>query len=222
MVAGAIAPALSEPPEFSAVFRGELGLLLRWRRDVRRFRRDAVAGALVDQVIEAAASAPSVGLSEPWRIARVSSEARRDAVIANFSDANADALAAQPEERRALYASLKLAGLREAPVHLAVFCDEADDQGKGLGARTMPEMRRYSVVCAVMQMWLVARSLGLGMGWVSILDPARLTRDLDTPDDWSLIAYLCLGWPEEDHADPELQRAGWEARAGLAARVIDR
>ena len=222
MIAGAIAPALSEPPEFSAAFRGELDALFRWRRDVRRFRRDAVAGALVEQVIEAAASAPSVGLSEPWRIVRVASAARREAVIANFSDANAEALVAQPEERQALYAGLKLAGLREAPVHLAIYCDETDGQGKGLGTRTMPEMRRYSVVCAVMQMWLVARALGLGMGWVSILDPARLARDLDTPDDWSLIAYLCLGWPEEDHADPELQRAGWEDRAGLAARVLDR
>ncbi len=189
---------------------------------MRRFRHDAVPEAMIEQIVAAAASAPSVGLSEPWRLVRVDEAARRDAVAANFSEANADALAAQPDERRALYASLKLAGLRDAPVHLAVFCDDADGQGGGLGVRTMPEMKRYSVVCAVMQMWLVARTLGVGMGWVSILDPARLTRDLDTPDDWSLIAYLCIGWPEEDQADPELQRAGWEDRNGLAARVLNR
>jgi 5,6-dimethylbenzimidazole synthase len=222
MIAGAVAPASTVPPVFSTAFRQELDALFRWRRDVRRFRRDPVPEASVDAVMRSAAHAPSVGLSEPWRFVRVGSEAGRAAALSNFEDCNADALAAQPEERRALYARLKLAGLREAPVHIAVFCDEAGMQGQGLGCATMPEMRRYSVVCAVMQMWLAARALGLGMGWVSIIDPARLAEDLDIPRDWSLIAYLCLGWPEEDHADPELQRAGWEDRHDLAARLLHR
>ncbi|MDH3668608.1 MAG: nitroreductase family protein, partial [Paracoccaceae bacterium] len=103
-----------------------------------------------------------------------------------------------------------------------VFCDEETGQGSGLGAGTMPEMRRYSVVCAVMQLWLSARAEGLGAGWVSILDPDRLTRDLDVPDAWRLIAYLCLGWPEEEQADPELERAGWEDRRGIDNRVLTR
>ena len=76
----------------------------------------------------------------------------------------------------------------------------------------MPEMRRYSVVAAIMQFWLSARAEGLGVGWVSILDAPALTRDLECPEGWSLIAYLCIGWPEEDTEVPELAKAGWESR----------
>ncbi len=222
MAAGAFAPVDAEPPVFSPAFRRELETLFRWRRDVRRFETTAVPERVVAQVIRAAASAPSVGLSEPWRFVRVGSRAARAAVAANFEEMNALALAAQPSDRRALYARLKLAGLREAPVQLAVFCDEAAPQGGGLGIATMPEMRRYSVVCAVMQMWLAARARDLGVGWISILDPHRVARDLAVPEGWSLVAYLCLGYPIEEHIDPELSRAGWQARQSLPDRVLHR
>ena len=107
----------------------------------------------------------------------------------------------------------ELAGLREAPVHLAVFCDEATEQGFGLGARTMPETRRYSAVCALHTFWLAARAYGLGVGWVSILDPTRLAETLEVPPEWSFVGYLCVGWPQEEQLTPELERAGWQARA---------
>jgi len=222
MIAGAYAPADAEPPVFSPAFRRELEVLFQWRRDVRRFETTDVPERLVAQVLRASTSAPSVGLSEPWRFVRVGSVAARKAVVANFEEMNALALAAQPSEKRALYARLKLAGLRDAPVQLAVFSDEATPQGGGLGIATMPEMRRYSVVCAVMQMWLAARARGLGIGWVSILDPHRVARDLAVPDQWSLVAYLCLGYPVEEHADPELSRAKWQERQSLPDRVLHR
>ena len=207
---------------FGPEFRAELERLVRWRRDVRRFRADPVPEALVARLLETAAAAPSVGLSEPWRFVRVENRVARAAVVANFDAANAAALAAQVPERQAAYARLKLAGLREAPVQLAVFCDERTDKGAGLGTGTMPEMRAYSVVCAVMQLWLVARAHGLGLGWVSILDPERLARDLGVPPAWRLVAYLCLGYPEEEHEDPELERAGWEARAPGEDHILTR
>ena len=84
-------------------------------------------------------------------------------------------------------------GISIAPVQLAVFCDPGDGKGKGLGTGTMPEMRDYSVVCSVMVLWLAARARGLGMGWVSILDPVEVAQAVQMPDDWRLIAYLCLG-----------------------------
>lgn len=199
-------------PRFSPAFRARLGELFAWRRDVRRFRPEPVAPALVRRLLAQAALAPSVGLSEPWRFVIVESEAARAAARANFEAANAEALAGYTGEQARLYASLKLSGMREAPVQIAVFCDEATGQGAGLGTRTMPEMRRYSVVCAIMQLWLAARAEGLGLGWVSILYPERLARDLTVPESWCLVAYLCLGWPEKEHDDPELMRAGWEAR----------
>ena len=111
-----------------------------------------------------------------------------------------------------LYAKLKLAGLRDAPVQLAVFCDEATEQGHGLGARTMPEARRYSTVCALHTFWLAARARGLGVGWVSILDPAESQRRSTFRRAWAFIGYLCVGWPREEHLIPELERAGWQAR----------
>lgn len=194
-------------------FRAELLDLMRWRRDVRRFRSDPVEAAVLDRCLLAFSLAPSVGLSEPWRLIRVASADARSAAIANFEAANANALAGYHDEKAALYAQLKLSGMREAPVHLAVFCDEATSKGAGLGAGTMAETRAYSVVGAIAQFWLAARSEGLGLGWVSILDPVRLCHDLAVPESWRLIGYLCIGWPETCTDTPELERAGWETRA---------
>ena len=200
-------------PDFSDQFRQEFTQLLRWRRDVRRFRTDPVEGAIIERCLSTFNLAPSVGLSEPWRIVRITSQTARDAAIANFEAANADALKGYSGEKAQLYSGLKLSGMRDAPVQFAVFCDDETPKGQGLGAATMPETRRYSVVAAITQFWLAARAEGLGVGWVSILDPARLTGDLDVPAGWTLIAYLCVGWPEEDKATPTLQQVGWETRS---------
>ena len=198
---------------FSDSFRAELCDLMRWRRDVRRFRADSVEAAVLNRCLSAFALAPSVGLSEPWRLISVTSPAARAAAIENFTTANAQALAGYADEKARLYAGLKLSGLQEAPVHLAVYCDEGTAKGAGLGAWTMPETRAYSVVGAISLFWLLARAEGLGVGWVSILDTARLSRDLQVPPDWRLIGYLCVGWPETLDDTPELERAGWERRA---------
>nr|WP_137109536.1 5,6-dimethylbenzimidazole synthase [Rhodobacter sp. SY28-1] len=199
--------------QFSPAFRAELAGLMRWRRDVRRFRTDPVPEDLLARGLQAFALAPSVGLSEPWRILRVQSAQARAACLANYRDCNAQALACQSDDRAAVYARLKLSGMTEAPVHLAVFSDDSTPKGHGLGAATMPETRAYSVVGAIIQLWLALRAEGLGLGWVSILDPTRLARDLDVPANWRFIGYLCIGWPEEDNTVPELERAGWEIRA---------
>lgn len=148
---------------FSPEFQTDLLDLMRWRRDVRRFRCNPVDEALLRECLEAMRLAPSVGLSEPWRVISVQSEAARGAMLQNFQTENAEALAEYDGERADTYASLKLSGMREAPVQLAVFCDEDTSKGAGLGARTMTEMRRYSVVTAVMNLWLFARAQGLGV-----------------------------------------------------------
>jgi 5,6-dimethylbenzimidazole synthase len=197
---------------FSDSFRSDLRDLMRWRRDVRRFRSDPIEAAVLNRCLAAFSLAPSVGLSQPWRLVQVSSEPARTAAIANFTAANAEALSGYCDEKAKVYAGLKLSGMREAPVHLAVFCDDATTKGTQLGARTMPETRAYSVVSAITQFWLLARAEGLGVGWVSILDPVQLCRDLQVPDDWRLIGYLCVGLPETLDDTPELERAGWETR----------
>ena len=199
---------------FSPAFRSGLLDLMRWRRDVRRFRTDPVEDALLEECLGAFLLAPSVGLSEPWRVVRLESAQARASALANYQQANAEALKGYDGDQAALYSKLKLSGMREAPVQLAVFCDDGTEKGAGLGAASMPEMRRYSVVAAVTQFWLMARSHGLGVGWVSILDPEALARDLDMPGDWALVAYLCVGWPEDSQETPELERVGWEERRG--------
>ncbi|MEQ9695341.1 5,6-dimethylbenzimidazole synthase [Shimia sp. SDUM112013] len=198
--------------EFSDAFQSDLARLMRWRRDVRRFRTYPVDEALLTECLDAFLMAPSVGLSEPWRVLRVESPAARAAALGNFRAANADALRGYGGEKAAQYATLKLSGMADAPVQLAIYCDDATSKGYGLGAATMPEMRRYSVVGAVNLFWLAARARGLGVGWVSILDPAQLSADLDVPNDWRLVAYLCVGYPQTTSDTPELETQGWETR----------
>lgn len=200
------------PPAFNPAFRTQLHDLFRWRRDVRHFRRDPLPPGLLPGLIEAANLAPSVGCSQPWRFVTVDDPARRAAVRASFASSNAAALAAQPDARAAAYAALKLAGLDEAPCHLAVFADPDPSQGGGLGRQTMPETVAYSAVMAIHTLWLAARAAGLGLGWVSILDPASVHATLAVPPSWILIGYLCLGYPTAEDDTPELERTAWQHR----------
>lgn len=197
---------------FAQSFQEELARLMRWRRDVRRFRTVPVDEALLQECLDAFLLAPSVGLSEPWRVLRVESDAARTAAYENFKTANAQALEGYAGDKAKMYAGLKLSGMAESPVQLAIYCDDETAKGAGLGAKSMPEMRRYSVVGAVNLFWLTARAKGLGVGWVSILDPVQLNQDLNAPEGWSLVAYLCVGYPETVSKTPELEKIGWEDR----------
>jgi 5,6-dimethylbenzimidazole synthase len=202
----------TRPTEFDDAFRARLRDLLVWRRDVRRFRRDPLPPGTLERLIHLACLAPSVGLSQPWRFVVVDDPVRRAAVRENFERCNAEALAAQAPQRAAAYARLKLAGLDDAPCQLAVFADRSTAQGHGLGRHTMPEMIGYSAVTAVHTIWLAARAEGIGVGWVSILEPAVVAAILDVPAHWKLIAYLCLGFPRAEDDVPDLMRRGWEQR----------
>ena len=198
---------------FDETFRKTFRDLVLWRRDVRRFRTDPVPEKLLDDLIELATHAPSVGLSQPWRFVKVNSPERRRAVWESFAKANERALGGYEGEQKATYTNLKLAGMKEAPIHLAVFSDESTATGSGLGRQTMPETLRYSVVAAVQTMWLGARAEGLGMGWVSILDPAEVKNVLDVPPEWTLIGHFCVGYPQDESDIPTLETDGWESRA---------
>ncbi|MBC9876719.1 5,6-dimethylbenzimidazole synthase [Bradyrhizobium sp. INPA01-394B] len=198
--------------EFDDTFRRQLHELFVWRRDVRRFRTTALPDGAVERLIETACLSPSVGLSQPWRFVIVDDVERRRAVIDDFKSCNADALNCYSGDRAARYATLKLSGLEQAPAHLAVFADKASDTGHGLGRATMPETTEYSVVAGITAMWLAARAEGIGLGWVSILTPDRMHTILDVPQAWKFIAYLCIGYPEAECEQPELERAKWEHR----------
>ena len=212
----------SSPRPFDETFRETFRDLILWRRDVRRFRRDPIDPALMHALLELASHAPSVGHCQPWRFVLVESTDRRDQVKSSFARANARALENYDGERRAQYARLKLEGLENAPVHVAVFADQAVEEGSGLGRRTMPETLFYSVVAAIQTLWLAARAEGLGLGWVSILEPDVIHRALDVPPTWALVAYLCIGWPVEEHLDPELDRYRWQQRLDVSRMIFKR
>lgn len=198
--------------QFSDQFQERFRDLLAWRRDIRHFKTDALPDGELEELLSVANMAPSVGLSQPWRFVTVDTPERRQTVIRNFERENAAALAEYEGEQAQLYAQLKLSGLRDAPVHLAVFCDPDPEQGAGLGRRTMPETLAYSCTMAIHTLWLYARARGLGLGWVSILKPEDIAQTLDVPDHWHLIGYFCLGYPDHWDDTPELERRGWERR----------
>ncbi len=202
----------AQPPHFDQTFQDAFDALIAWRRDVRHFRRDPVPGELIEFLIASACLAPSVGNSQPWRFVLVEDAARRAAIRDNFAARNQAALAGYSGDQARGYANLKLAGLDDAPVQLAVFADPTTEHGHGLGRQTMPETLEYSVVGAVMLLWLAARTKGLGVGWVSILDPAPIQTVLELPETWRLIAYLCIGYPATESTEPELARLGWQSR----------
>jgi 5,6-dimethylbenzimidazole synthase len=204
-----------EPP--GDLFEG-LATLVRWRRDVRRFERKPIATELLMQIGALADAAPSVGLSQPWRVIQVESVEGRKKVEQSFVACNAQALEGYQGAERQHYAKLKLAGFDEAPVQLAVFADTSTGQGRGLGKQTMPEMLHYSCVCMIQVLWLAAQSKGLGLGWVSIIDPKVVSEVLHVPKSWQLVAYLLLGYPSIESEIPELERAGWETRSASSSR----
>ncbi len=200
--------AFTPSDDFSAQFDS----LLAWRRDVRRFRTHPLEPGLLDDLIDRACLAPSVGNAQPWRFVSVEDADLRAVVAESFAKENAAAADAYEDDQARLYGELKLAGLKEAPVHLAVFSEAETERGGGLGRQTMPETLIYSTICAIHTLWLAARSRGVGVGWVSILDPGDVSKALKVPESWQFVGYLCLGYPIENHDDPELVRHGWQER----------
>ena len=175
------------------------------------------------QLLQSTELAPSVGNAQPWRFVRLRSSAIRKALATHVDGESVRAAESYSDQaRRDHYRSLKLHGLREAPELMAVFCDEQPAAGHGLGVATMPEMLRYSCILAIHTLWLTAQVRGIGLGWVSILDPREVNEMLDVPAHWSLIALLCIGYPAESSDIPELERRGWQSREPWSDRVFER
>jgi 5,6-dimethylbenzimidazole synthase len=201
--------------EKAAVYRA-----LRERRDVRAgYLPQPLEEATLYRLLAAAHHAPSVGFMQPWRFIIVRNQGLRSAVHEIFERASAAAAANYSSDLGELYRRLKLEGLLEAPQHLCVVCDQASERGLQLGRHSMPETSIYSVVCAIQNLWLAARAEGVGVGWVSILDPSAIKDLLRIPASAQLVAYLCLGYVEEFFDLPDLERHGWEKRAELASLV---
>jgi 5,6-dimethylbenzimidazole synthase len=199
--------------EREAVYRA-----IRERRDVRSgFQPEPLSDGLIRKLLGAAHQAPSVGLMQPWHFVLIEKRETRQAVHELFLEANRAASSIYDEERSAAYSKLKLAGILEAPHNLCVLCDATAARGFGLGRQTMPETAIYSAVCAVQNLWLAARAEGVGVGWVSIVEPEKLKHLLRIPPAMTLVAYLCVGYVDRFAEVPELESLHWEQRIPLEA-----
>jgi 5,6-dimethylbenzimidazole synthase len=182
--------------------------IIKARRDVRgnRFIDKKIEKEKLDMILEAGINAPSVGYSQPWKFIIVEDEAIKKELLQNFDGENTKAK--EIFKNRALYKNLKLEGIQEAPINIAVLYEPKEKEV--LGMTSMKKMGEYSVVCAVQNMWLMARALNIGIGWVSILDEAKVLKTLDAKKNTKLIAYLCVGYVDEFYKESELKTLGWE------------
>ena len=197
-----------------------LHTVLAARRDIRRYRPDPVPPDILRQVLNAGHQAPSVGHSQPWRFIVISAQATRDraALLADRERIRqADLLTA---ERRAMLLDLQLDGIREAPVGIVVACDRRTPAAGVLGRASFADADMWSCACAVENIWLAARAAGLGLGWVTLFQPADLAELLHLPDGVVTLGWLCLGWPDERPPDPGLERRGWSQRMALDDVVL--
>lgn len=190
--------------------RNALQDILILRRDVRHFRTDPVPDKIVADLRKSMDFAPSVGNARPWRVVEIVDVDARREIIANFEAANTKAAAIYAGDALTHYNSLKLEGLRSAPLHLAIFTDLTPDAGKGLGRQSMPEMLQYSTVTAIHTLWLAARAHNIGVGWISILDPEGVRAICGVPDTWTLTGYLCAGYAAGEDDTPLLHRNEWQ------------
>jgi 5,6-dimethylbenzimidazole synthase len=211
---------MSNPHAFSAAERAAVYRAIRERRDVRRFRPDPLPDGVVQRLLAAAAQAPSVGYMQPWNFLLIRDRPLRQAVHQAFLRASAEARELFPPERRGRYAALKLEGILDAALNLCVTCDRGRFGPVVLGRTCQPDMDLFSAVCAVQNLWLAARAEGVGVGWVSILEPDDLRALLGLPDGVVPVAYLCLGYTDSFAPEPELKTAGWLPELPLAELVF--
>ena len=182
------------------------------RRDIRgnRFLQTPISEAVIEKILFAALNAPSVGFSQPWEFVIVKDQKIKEQVKESFNEENKKGATCFKDEKHKQYLQLKLEGITEAPVNIAVFYKPAKEPV--LGQTSMKEMGLYSVVCAVQNMWLMARALNIGIGWVSLINPKKVKSILNAPPKNQLIAYLCIGCVSEFLSQPELEIIGWEKK----------
>jgi len=190
------------------------------RRDVRgnRFINSIVSDVDLNKILFAGVNAPSVGFSQPWEFVIIKDNAIRNKIKESFFEENEKAKNKFKTDKADIYTQLKLEGITESALNIAVFYKPSEHPV--LGQTSMKEAGVYSVVCAIQNMWLMARALNIGLGWVSILDPNKVKLILNAPEDRQLIGYLCLGHVDVFYENPELERLKWDKRKNIEEVVI--
>ena len=190
------------------------------RRDIRRqFEPTPIAKDILVRILSAAHRAGSVGFMQPWDFVLIEDYATRENVLDSFLRERNRAAEFYDSQRKELFLSLKLEGILESALNICVTCDRSRGGPHVLGRSSILETDLYSTCCAVQNLWLAARTEGIGVGWVSILDPEELKRILGLPDQVVPVAYLCMGYVRQFPPGPELERAGWRQRLPLSGLV---
>ncbi|HEY3299663.1 MAG TPA: 5,6-dimethylbenzimidazole synthase [Methylophilaceae bacterium] len=194
------------------------------RRDMRHFLPTPIAPELLTKLLQAAHHAPSVGLMQPWRFIRISDTDLRKMIHAQVNEERIKTAQAIGEyettARMAEFMRLKVEGILDCgEVLVATLCDHREKHI--FGRRTLPEMDMASVSCAIQNLWLAARAEGIGMGWVSLFDPAKLSQLLNIPDGAKPIAILCLGYVNSFYKEPMLVEEGWAKEKPLAEMLME-
>jgi len=187
-----------------------LAHIIKARRDIRgnNFISKKIPKKSIEQIIEAGLNAPSVGYSQPWKFVIIEKDTIKEKVYQNFVKEYDKSK--KHFKNRPMYEQLKLEGIKETPINIAVFYKKSSS--KILGQTSQKKMGEYSVVCAIQNMWLMARSLNIGMGWVSILKPKKIKKILDISDKYKLVSYLCVGYVKEFPQEPELEKLQWKKK----------
>lgn len=207
---------MSAGHRFSDAERGGVYRAIFERRDVRsQFLPDPIPADVLERLLRAAHHAPSVGFMQPWDFIVVEDPAVKHEVKALHAQANAQAAHNYRDERAELYRQLKLEGIVESPINLCITCDRGRGGEHVLGRNTMLDADLFSACLAVQNLWLAARAEGIGVGWVSILEPRELARVLGLPEGVEPLAYLCLGYVSQFLERPELETRGWRPRLPL-------
>ena len=205
---------------FDAESRAAVYEAIASRRDIRRgFIMDPIDDAVLERILVAAHQAPSVGLSQPWDfllLRDVEQRQRIQALAARQRDAFAASL---PTGRTRLFDGIKVEAILATPLNIVVTCDPTRGGPYTLGRHADPRMAPFSAALAVQNLWLAARSEGIGVGWVSFFDPDELARVLDLPAYLEVVAYLCVGHVEQFPSSPELALSGWARKRPLSWAV---
>jgi 5,6-dimethylbenzimidazole synthase len=190
------------------------------RRDVRRkFESTPIPHNVLVRILTAAHHAGSVGFMQPWDFILIEDRAVRQRVLDGFVRERDRCANFYEGQRRELFMSLKLEGILESALNLCVTSDRSRGGPHVLGRSTILETDLYSTCCAIQNLWLASRTEGIGVGWVSILDPVQLSTILGLPNHVVPVAYLCMGYVREFPDGPELQRAGWRQRIPLSELI---
>lgn len=206
--------------DFTEAERAAVYKAIVLRRDVRRqFKPAPIPPEVLARLLAAAHQAGSVGFMQPWDFILVRDPDVRRQVLESFLAERDRAAHLYEGRRRELFLSLKLEGIMESALNICVTCDRSRGGPHVLGRSTILDTDLYSTCCAIQNLWLAARAEGIGVGWVSILDPRRLAALLGLPDSVVPVAYLCVGYVDAFPEEPDLQRAGWRRRLPLTELV---